>query len=293
MQADHVSGLPALVEATGATAYLPAGAGVEFDHRRLRDGEVVELGNTIVTRARDAGARARRTRRTSSPTAGAAPRSRGSSSPATRCWSATSAGPTCTRTATRRRWRGRCTPRSARLLELPDHVVVYPSHYGGSVCGRGLSGNPFSTIGFERRHNAALAHADADALRGRAARRPAARARGTGGDRGRQPVRERGRAPHERGAVRLGPARERRPVRAARRASTPWSARWSASSGACCRSSARRTSASPRRAAILAFVVAFGAAKALTNLAAGALAERVGRTPAPGRRLGRRPAGAG
>jgi hydroxyacylglutathione hydrolase len=39
-----------------------------------------------------------------------------------------------------------------RLLELPDHVIVYPSHYGGSVCGRGLSGNPISSIGFERAH---------------------------------------------------------------------------------------------------------------------------------------------
>ena len=38
-----------------------------------------------------------------------------------------------------------------RLLELPDHVVVYPSHFGGSVCGRSLSGNPISSIGFERR----------------------------------------------------------------------------------------------------------------------------------------------
>ena len=47
-----------------------------------------------------------------------------------------------------------------RLLELPDYVLVYPSHYGGSVCGRGLSGNPFSTIGFERRHNPALTHRD-------------------------------------------------------------------------------------------------------------------------------------
>jgi glyoxylase-like metal-dependent hydrolase (beta-lactamase superfamily II) len=47
-----------------------------------------------------------------------------------------------------------------RLLELPDHVLVYPSHFGGSVCGRGLSSNPFSSIGFERRHNAALAHTD-------------------------------------------------------------------------------------------------------------------------------------
>jgi hypothetical protein len=44
-----------------------------------------------------------------------------------------------------------------RLLELPDGVLVLPSHYGGSVCGRSLSGNPFSTIGFERLHNPALA----------------------------------------------------------------------------------------------------------------------------------------
>ena len=51
-----------------------------------------------------------------------------------------------------------------RLMELPDHVSVYPSHFGGSVCGRALSGNPFSTIGFERRHNPALGHADADAF---------------------------------------------------------------------------------------------------------------------------------
>ena len=51
-----------------------------------------------------------------------------------------------------------------RLLELPDHVVLYPSHYGGSVCGRGLSGNPFSSIGFERRHNPLLAIPDPDAF---------------------------------------------------------------------------------------------------------------------------------
>jgi len=44
-----------------------------------------------------------------------------------------------------------------RLLALPDSVLVFPSHYAGSVCGRSLSGNPFSTIGFERRHNQAAA----------------------------------------------------------------------------------------------------------------------------------------
>ena len=49
VQADHVSGLPALVERTGATAYLPAGADVELEHVALEDGEVIELGNTVVT----------------------------------------------------------------------------------------------------------------------------------------------------------------------------------------------------------------------------------------------------
>ena len=51
-----------------------------------------------------------------------------------------------------------------RLLALPDHVLVYPSHYGGSVCGRGLSSNPFSSIGYERRHNAALGYGDAESF---------------------------------------------------------------------------------------------------------------------------------
>ena len=49
-----------------------------------------------------------------------------------------------------------------RLLELPDYVAVFPSHYAGSVCGRGLSGNPISSIGFERAHNEMLAFADAE-----------------------------------------------------------------------------------------------------------------------------------
>src|SRR5438046_9160343 len=49
VQADHVSGLPALVERTGATAYLPTGADVEFEHVALADADTVALGNTLVT----------------------------------------------------------------------------------------------------------------------------------------------------------------------------------------------------------------------------------------------------
>ena len=47
-----------------------------------------------------------------------------------------------------------------RLLALPDHVLVRPGAFSGSVCGRGLSGNPVSTIGFERRYNKALGMTD-------------------------------------------------------------------------------------------------------------------------------------
>jgi hydroxyacylglutathione hydrolase len=49
-----------------------------------------------------------------------------------------------------------------RLLTLPDHLLLYPAHYSGSVCGRGLSSNPASTIGFERRHNPALQFSSED-----------------------------------------------------------------------------------------------------------------------------------
>lgn len=43
-----------------------------------------------------------------------------------------------------------------RFKTLPDYLEVLPGAYSGSVCGRSLSGKPFSTIGFERRHNAAF-----------------------------------------------------------------------------------------------------------------------------------------
>jgi hydroxyacylglutathione hydrolase len=42
--------------------------------------------------------------------------------------------------------------------------VLYPSHYSGSACGRGLSAKPISTIGFERRHNRALQFESEDAF---------------------------------------------------------------------------------------------------------------------------------
>ncbi len=44
-----------------------------------------------------------------------------------------------------------------RLLLLPDWTEVYPGHFGGSACGKGISGKMISTIGREKRRNKALA----------------------------------------------------------------------------------------------------------------------------------------
>jgi hydroxyacylglutathione hydrolase len=163
VQADHVSGLPALVEATGATAYLPAGADVEFAHVPLADGEVIELGNTVVRALAVPG---------HAPAHHAyvvADRRRGTEAP----WLVFTGDSLLVGDVGRpdlhagddRLGAARTLYASlGRLLELPDHVNVFPGHYAGSVCGRTLSGNPFSTIGFERRQNAALRHADPDSF---------------------------------------------------------------------------------------------------------------------------------
>jgi len=43
-----------------------------------------------------------------------------------------------------------------KLLTLPDDVVVYPAHGAGSLCGRNMRADRFSTIGTERMTNYAL-----------------------------------------------------------------------------------------------------------------------------------------
>ncbi len=163
VQADHVSGLPTLVERTGATAYLPESAGVEFDHVELGGGGMVELGNTVVTAIATPGHAPAHNAYT------VADRRRGDEEP----WLVFSGdsllvgdvGRPDLHVAGDARGQARLLHSSLqRLLELPDYVVLYPSHYGGSVCGRGLSGNPFSSIGFERRHNSLLELADPESF---------------------------------------------------------------------------------------------------------------------------------
>src|SRR5881396_593982 len=114
VQADHVSGLPELVRRTGATAYLPEGAGVDFEHHALADKEVLELGNTEIQ-------------------AIATPGHAGAHhayvvADAGRPDLHAHGGQSVDEMA-------RLLYRSLteRLLSLPDHLLLYPSHYSGSV----------------------------------------------------------------------------------------------------------------------------------------------------------------
>ena len=49
-----------------------------------------------------------------------------------------------------------------KLLTLPDDVLVYPAHGAGSLCGRNMRADRFSTIGTERMTNYALQIKDRD-----------------------------------------------------------------------------------------------------------------------------------
>jgi hydroxyacylglutathione hydrolase len=165
VQADHLSGLPDLVERTGATAYMPEAAGAEFDHEPLADGDILKLGNTMIEAIATPGhAPAHHSYLVTDHRRGEEP------------WllltgdsllvgdvgrpdlhaASQESGEELARTLYR--------SLHERLLTLPDHLLVYPAHYAGSVCGRGLSGHPASSIGFERRNNKPLAAASEDAF---------------------------------------------------------------------------------------------------------------------------------
>lgn len=152
IHADHLSAGRQLAEATGAEYLLAAHADVSFPFKGARDEEVLPLGNVAVTALHTPGHTPEhicllvsdRTR-------------------ADEPWLVLT-GHTLmvgdlgrTELAVSAEKGARDLFHSVRRLRaLPDYVEVLPGAYAGSVCGRRLSGMPWSTIGFERRHNEAF-----------------------------------------------------------------------------------------------------------------------------------------
>ena len=160
LHADHISAGRALAKAAGGEYVLFADAAVTFSFKGVRDGEVLELGNTLMKVLHTPGHTPEHIslvvtdlRRADEP------------------WFVLT-GHTLmvgdlgrTELATNAEEGARALFRSAkRLKTLPDHLEVLPGAYAGSVCGRSLSAKPMSTIGFEKRHNKAFRIEDEEAF---------------------------------------------------------------------------------------------------------------------------------
>lgn len=156
VHADHLSAGRALAEAASAEYVLSAEAEVSYPFKAVRDGDVLPLGNVTATVVHTPGHTPEHicllvTDRTR----------------ADEPWFVLT-GHTLmvgdlgrTELAVNAEQGARDLFRSvSRLKALPDHVEVLPGAYAGSVCGRRLSGKPWSTIGFEKRHNEAFAIGD-------------------------------------------------------------------------------------------------------------------------------------
>ncbi|HSE92006.1 MAG TPA: MBL fold metallo-hydrolase [Methylomirabilota bacterium] len=155
VQADHVSGARALAAVTGAPVLYHESAEVRFPHVELADGEEHELGNVRLSVLHTPG------HTPDSVCLMVTDRSRGPEPwfvlTGDTLFSGGVGRPDLLGQGAEERLAGQLYESlHGRLLALPDHLEVHPAHFGGAACGKGLSGKPGSTIGFERRFNPAL-----------------------------------------------------------------------------------------------------------------------------------------
>jgi glyoxylase-like metal-dependent hydrolase (beta-lactamase superfamily II) len=153
VHADHVSTGRALAAEAGAPYVLHESAGAQFTFEAVADGAQLEFGNVRVEVMHVPGHTPEHLALlVTDRTRGAEP------------WFVLT-GHTLmvgdmgrTELATHAEEGARSLFRSAqRLKGLPDYLPILPGAFAGSVCGRALSGNPTSTIGFERRFNKSFA----------------------------------------------------------------------------------------------------------------------------------------
>lgn len=161
VQADHLSGAVPLAAKTGAPIYLHEAAEVDFPFIPMRDGDEIELGNDYM-----------RILHTPGHSLDSVCLVVGDRVRADDPWLVFTGDTLFVGDVGRPDLHGDDnTAKYAgllydslfdKLLKLDDAVEIYPSHFAGSACGRSMSGKPSSTIGFERRFNAALQHTDKD-----------------------------------------------------------------------------------------------------------------------------------
>jgi glyoxylase-like metal-dependent hydrolase (beta-lactamase superfamily II)/rhodanese-related sulfurtransferase len=151
--ADHVSGKGRLAQATGAQIYMPALAAVEFEHLPLADGDIVAVGQILITAVATPG------HRPEHMAYAIADGSRGEEPWLVVTGDSLFVGDVARPDLAVEPEEGARDLRRSmqRLLGLDDFAEVWPGHIGGSLCGgAGMSEKPGTTIGFERRFNRLL-----------------------------------------------------------------------------------------------------------------------------------------
>jgi glyoxylase-like metal-dependent hydrolase (beta-lactamase superfamily II) len=161
VQADHVSGARRLADATGAPIFIGRAADVRFPHVGLADEDQLDLGNVGLEVIATPG------HTPDGVSLLVTDRSRAGEPwfvlTGDTLFSGGVGRPDLLGTGAEQRLAEQLYDSlRGRLLTLEDHLEVYPAHFGGAACGKGLSGKPGSTIGFERRFNPALQYARRD-----------------------------------------------------------------------------------------------------------------------------------
>jgi hydroxyacylglutathione hydrolase len=158
--ADHVSGHGRLAAATGATIHIHRDAAPAYEHEPFGDGDEFELGTLRMRALHTPGHRPEHT-------AFALIDTRRGDEP----WAVLTGDTLFVNDVARPDLaidktdgaRGIFESLQRKLLALGDDVEVWPGHLGGSMCGGpDMDMKISSTIGFEKRHSAALAIADED-----------------------------------------------------------------------------------------------------------------------------------
>lgn len=154
LHADFVSGHQEIAARTGAQIIFGEKAGVEFEHRAVKEGEEIRMGDVVLRFIETPG-----------------------HTPEGICVLVTAPGEPQKLLTGDTLFIGDVgrpdlaggkgyTPQMmaemmydslhGKLLELPDEVEVYPAHGAGSMCGRNMSKETSSTIGEQRKFNYAL-----------------------------------------------------------------------------------------------------------------------------------------
>lgn len=154
LHADFISGHLDLAAKTGAKIYAPKSAQCRFDHEAVVEGDTIEIEDMILSVLEVPGHTPEHIAYVVTD------RARGPEPVGVFCGDALFVGdvgrPDLFPHMAKELASSLFDSLHQKLLQLPDFCELYPAHGAGSLCGRAMGAKRTSTMGYERRYNAAL-----------------------------------------------------------------------------------------------------------------------------------------